>query len=77
MLEVTDTVSQELLAHGRTVEQMASYIGCDVLVFQTLEDTIAACVEAGDGTVQGFETGVFSGEYTSAPSDYLERLNRP
>ena len=58
---------------------MTSLIGCDVLVFQTLEDLKAACIEAADGKSQvaDFEVGVFCGRYKSlVPADYLERSSR-
>jgi amidophosphoribosyltransferase len=58
---------------------MTSLIGCDSLVFQTLEDLKAACMEAADGKsqVEDFEVGVFCGKYkSSVPADYFERSSR-
>ncbi|KAG8167498.1 hypothetical protein KVR01_003187 [Diaporthe batatas] len=69
----------QLLAHGRTLQEMTEIIGCDALVFQTLEDLKAACIEAADESsqVRDFEVGVFCGQYTSPlPADYLERSMR-
>ncbi|KAI0120957.1 amidophosphoribosyltransferase [Xylariales sp. AK1849] len=66
----------QLLAHGRTLQDMTSLIGCDALVFQTLEDLKTACIEAADGKsqIEDFEVGVFCGQYKSlVPADYLER----
>lgn len=75
----TDTASLELLAHGRTLEEMTSLIQCDALVFQTLDDLKAACLEAADGKsqVKDFEVGVFCGQYkTPLPADYFERSSQ-
>ncbi|KAL1860360.1 amidophosphoribosyltransferase [Diaporthe australafricana] len=69
----------QLLAHGRTLQEMTNIIRCDALIFQTLEDLKAACTEAADASsqVRDFEVGVFCGQYTSPlPADYLERSSR-
>lgn len=58
---------------------MTDLIQCDGLVFQTLEDLKAACIEAAEGKtdVKDFETGVFCGDYkTPVPEAYFERTNR-
>ncbi|RBQ80240.1 hypothetical protein VDGD_21153 [Verticillium dahliae] len=58
---------------------MTELIQCDTLVFQTLEDLKAACLEAADekSQVRDFEVGVFCGHYKSPlPDDYLERSAR-
>lgn len=68
----------QLLAHGRSLQDMTDLIQCDALVFQTLEDLKAACMEAVDSTskVTDFEVGVFCGNYrTPVPDKYFERLN--
>jgi len=67
----------ELIAHGRTVEEIASEIGADWLVFQDLEDLIAA-VQRGNKAITAFDCSVFTGEYVSGGVDaeYLERLER-
>ncbi|CRK26511.1 hypothetical protein BN1708_004239 [Verticillium longisporum] len=70
---------RQLLAHERTLEEMTELIQCDTLVFQTLEDLKAACLEAADekSQVRDFEVGVFCGHYKSPlPDDYLERSAR-
>ncbi|KAH6696953.1 amidophosphoribosyltransferase [Plectosphaerella plurivora] len=69
----------QLLAHQRTLEEMTNLLQCDTLIFQTLEDLKAACVEAGgeDTKVRDFEVGVFCGQYKSpVPADYFERTAR-
>ena len=74
-----NTPFAELLAHNRTLEEMTSVIGCDYLIFQTLEDLKAACIEAGEEgcQVEDFEVGVFCGRYTTpVPPDYFEVWSR-
>lgn len=58
---------------------MTSLIQCHALVFQTLEDLKAACIEAADGKTQvkDFEVGVFCGQYkTPVPAEYYERSSQ-
>ena len=69
---------QELLAHGRTLQEMTSLIQCHALVFQKLEDLKEACIEAADGEsqVRDFEVGVFCGQYkTPIPANYFQCLS--
>lgn len=49
------------------------------MVYQSLEDLKAACMEAaeGDCKVEDFEVGVFSGNYmTCVPENYFEHLSQ-
>src|SRR5690606_33081877 len=52
---------EELIAHGKTVEEVREAIGADWLVFQDLEDLIASCAE-GANAAMDFECSVFTGE---------------
>lgn len=58
--------SQELIAHGKSTEEIAAWIGADWLIYQTLPDAVAA-VNAGALTpravVHEFEDSIFSGHY--------------
>jgi amidophosphoribosyltransferase len=67
----------ELIAHGRSVAEIASAIGADWLVFQDLDDLIEA-VQRGNRSIARFDCSVFDGEYASGgvSLDYLERLER-
>jgi amidophosphoribosyltransferase len=67
----------ELIAHGRSVDQIASEIGADWLVFQDLDDLVEA-VRRGNRAITNFDCSVFTGEYVSGgvTVDYLERLER-
>ncbi len=65
----------ELIAHGRSVEEVAKSIGADWLVFQDLDDLIDS-VRKGNPKVERFDASVFSGEYVTGEIDnaYLDRL---
>ncbi|MES9904066.1 MAG: amidophosphoribosyltransferase [Sedimenticola sp.] len=66
----------ELVAHGRSVDDVRQYIGADRLIYQDLADLISAVNKKGKFDVIGFDTSVFSGDYvTGDVSDqYLEQL---
>jgi amidophosphoribosyltransferase len=65
----------ELIAYNRTVDEVASLIGADWLVYQDLEDLIAAA-HKGNPEVGAFDTSCFSGDYVTGDvtADYLDRL---
>jgi len=67
--------AQELIAHGRTEEEVAEAIGADKLVFQDLADLIDA-VQRGNESIKDFDTSVFNGEYVTAgvTPHYLQQL---
>ncbi|HHJ21163.1 MAG TPA: amidophosphoribosyltransferase, partial [Gammaproteobacteria bacterium] len=65
----------ELIAHGRTEEEVAMEIGADRLFFQRLDDLVSAV--RGSGKVESFDCSVFDGHYVTDISDaYLEALGR-
>lgn len=66
---------EELVAHGRNVEQIAEEIGADRLVFQDLDDLISA-VRKGNSKLKTFDCSVFNGEYVTGDvnGDYLDNL---
>ena len=65
----------ELIAHGRTVEEVREEIGADWLVYQDLEDLIE-CSREGNPEVDGFESSVFDGRYLAGNIDdqYLQSI---
>jgi amidophosphoribosyltransferase len=65
----------ELVAHGRTVDQVAAEIGTDRLIYQDLDDLISA-VRKGNSKLNVFDCSVFTGEYVTGDvnRDYLDRL---
>ena len=67
---------KELIAHGRTTEEICAEIGADWLVYQDIEDLIAASME-GNPNLAGFDCAVFDGDYVTGDVDemYLARLD--
>ena len=67
--------ANELIAHGRTVEEIRAEIGADWLVYQDLED-LFECSREGNPDVDGFESSVFDGRYQAGDIDdhYLETI---
>ena len=67
--------ANELIAHGRSVEQVREEIGADWLVYQDLEDLIE-CSREGNPEVDGFESSVFDGRYQAGDIDeqYLQSI---
>lgn len=60
--------AHELIAHGRSEEEIAELIGADWLIYQDLEDLIAASAEGNPG-IKEFECSVFTGEYVTGDID--------
>ncbi len=67
--------ASELVAAGRTDEEVARIIGADWLVYQDLEDLVRA-VQHHDSAVTEFDTSCFSGVYVTGDvtPEYLARL---
>jgi len=67
-------VTAELVAHGRTVEEIEQILGADKLFYQDLDDLIWA-VRDGNEKLGAFDTSCFSGEYvTGVEPTYLRDL---
>ncbi|HEY1283480.1 MAG TPA: amidophosphoribosyltransferase [Steroidobacteraceae bacterium] len=69
--------ASELVAASRTDDEVAKLIGADWLVYQDLDDLVAACWHE-DSQVREFDTSCFSGEYVTGDvtPEYLARLER-
>jgi amidophosphoribosyltransferase len=67
--------AKELIAHGRTEEEVGELIGADWLIFQDLDDLIQ-CSKDGNPDIERFDCAVFNGEYVTGDIDkaYLDRL---
>jgi len=67
--------ASELVAAGRTEEEVAKAIGADRLIYQDIEDLKHACLHH-DSDIHDFDTSCFSGEYVTGDitPDYLARL---
>jgi len=68
--------ADELIAHGRTEEEIQTLIGADWLVYQDLEDLVA-CSREGNPSIKKFECAVFDGEYITGDVDqsYLDKID--
>ncbi|WP_151704675.1 amidophosphoribosyltransferase [Nitrincola alkalilacustris] len=65
----------ELIAHGRTADEVGEYIGCDWMLYQDLDDLKASITEINPA-IKEFDTCVFDGAYVTGTVDkaYLDRL---
>ncbi|GJN88628.1 hypothetical protein Rhopal_001594-T1 [Rhodotorula paludigena] len=66
---------KELVAHGRTIEEVSAYIGADLTIFQTLEDLVQACSSINP-KIEQFDCSVFTGEYVTGgvSEEYLSHI---
>jgi amidophosphoribosyltransferase len=68
--------STELVAHGRTVEEIRAIIGCDALIYQDVEGMKAAIGKL-NAQISGFDASCFDGVYVTGdinPED-ITRIN--
>lgn len=67
----------ELVAHGRSTDEIAQAIGADLVIFQTLSDLIES-VRSLNPSIETFDCSVFTGEYVTGGVDeeYLARLEK-
>ena len=67
--------ASELVAYGRSEEEVGREIGCDRLIYQDIEDLIES-VRHGNRDLTQFEASVFTGEYITGDVDgeYLNKL---
>ncbi|KAJ7343186.1 phosphoribosyltransferase-like protein [Mycena albidolilacea] len=65
----------ELVAHGRDTDSIASAIGADLVIFQTLPDLIES-VRQFNPSINTFDCSVFTGDYVTGDVDeaYLAHL---
>jgi amidophosphoribosyltransferase len=68
---------RELVAHGRTCDEVAEAIGADRLIYQDLPDLVEA-VRKGNPKLTRFDASCFSGEYVTGDvtPQYLDALDR-
>ncbi|MDD5035934.1 MAG: amidophosphoribosyltransferase [Methylococcaceae bacterium] len=67
--------AHELIAHGRTEDEVQTELGADWLIYQDLQDLIEA-VQKGNPKVARFDTSCFNNEYVTGDinQDYLDHL---
>ena len=68
--------AEELVAHGRTVDQIREIIGCDALIYQDV-DGMKRAIGSLNPTIEGFDASCFDGVYVTGDitSDDIARLN--
>ena len=67
---------EELIAHGRSEEEIERMIGCDWLVYQDLAD-LEAAVAGPKFPGRRFDSSCFSGEYvTGVDAGYFDRIGQ-
>ncbi len=67
-------VSEELIAHNRSEQEVCELLGADRLIYQTLEDLESACKE-GNPAIDRFDSSCFSNQYvTDVDSEYFTRI---
>jgi amidophosphoribosyltransferase len=69
--------AKELIAHGRSDDEVGEIIGADWIIYQDLDDLIASGTE-GNEEVARFECSVFDGNYITGDVDtaYLDRIDQ-
>ena len=67
---------EELIAHGRSEDEIERMIGCDWLVYQDLAD-LESAVAGPKFPGRRFDSSCFSGEYvTGVDEGYFERIKQ-
>jgi amidophosphoribosyltransferase len=68
--------TDELIAHGRTDDEVGDIIGADWIIYQDLDDLIASGTE-GNPEVKRFDCSVFDGDYVTGDVDesYLNHIH--
>lgn len=68
---------QELVAYGRTTEEVAEHIGADLVIYQKLDDLVQSCRQFNP-EIKQFDCSVFTGEYVTGGVDerYLEHIEK-
>lgn len=68
--------ASELIAHGRTADEVGEYIGSDWMLYQELDD-LKASVTCFNPDIKEFDTCVFDGCYVTGTvdEDYLARID--
>ena len=67
---------KELVAHGRTIDEIAVQIGADKLIYQDLEDLVSA-VKENNSEIEFFDCSCFDGNYITGGVDekFLNNLH--
>ena len=67
---------KDLIASSRNNDEIKEFLGCDHLVYQTLEDMVQSVIELNPN-IDGVEKSIFDGSYpTNISTEYLENLEK-
>ena len=68
--------SDELVASGRTIDEICEILGADKLIYQELDDLVESVREC-NSEINSFDTSCFDGQYVTGDItiDYLEFVN--
>jgi amidophosphoribosyltransferase len=71
---------EELVAHGRSIEEIRDIIGCDALIYQDVDAMKSAVAQArvnAAGVLSDFDASCFDGVYVTGDisADDISRLN--
>jgi amidophosphoribosyltransferase len=67
-------VVEELIAHGRSAEEVSQEIGADMVIYQKLDNLIRS-ITVGNPDLTSFDCSVFDGKYiTGVPDNYFADL---
>ena len=72
--------SGELVAHGRSIDEIREIIGADALIYQDVDGMKRAVLKAaapGSAPLDGFDASCFDGVYVTGDisADDIERIN--
>jgi amidophosphoribosyltransferase len=68
--------AEELIAHGRSEEEIQTLLGCDWLIYQDIAD-LEAAVAGPKQRLTTFDSSCFTGEYVTGIEDgYFERIRQ-
>ncbi len=68
--------ADELIAHGRTDDEVQELLGCEWLIYQDLSDLVAA-VSGPKNRIENFDSSCFNGEYVTGIEDgYFDRIKQ-
>jgi amidophosphoribosyltransferase len=66
--------AEELVAHGRSDEEVQAFLACDWLIYQDLSD-LEDAVSGPKRSIDHFDSSCFDGKYvTGIEDDYFERI---
>ena len=67
---------EEYIAFGKTIEEICSSIGADLLIYQDLGDLVESCLGVGNSSLANFDCSCFDGVYVTGgvTEDYLLRV---